>query len=204
MDFASEKYAQECESILQIGVRLWNRELVAAHDGNISLRLPQSKILCTPTGVSKGFMVKSDLVITDSEGNNLYGTHEASSELKMHLAIYRNRPDINAIIHAHPPHATAFAVNGLTVPQNVMLEIDALLGNVPTVEYRPAGTHEFAELVAKSALKANVFLLQNHGATTCGHTLEQAWFRMEALDHCCKILLLANSAGNWNEIPRIP
>lgn len=189
--------------ICGIGERLWRRELIAANDGNISVRLGDSRILCTPSGVSKGFLGADDCVITDMEGLKVSGVLSPSSELKMHVEIYRRRRDVVAVVHGHPPHATAFAVAGLEIPRYVMPEIDVLLGAVATVVYQTPGTRELAEAVGAAAGVGggrNALLLGNHGAVTWGETLELAWLRMESLDQCCRILLLSRQAGGWKQI----
>jgi len=183
--------------ICEIGRRLWVRGLLAAHDGNISMGLADNYLLCTPSGVSKGYMDPTDIVIVDLEGKPRDPRQKSSSELKMHLEIYRNRPDIRAVIHAHPPHATAFAVTGHGLPKGIMPEIDTLLGEVALLPYAQPGTYELAERFRPFLRSSNVFLLSNHGATTIGTTLEEAWFRMESLDACCKTLIAARQIGAW-------
>lgn len=190
------------EEICEIGRRLWQRGLVAANDGNISVRLDDTRILCTPAGKCKGFLSEKDWVITDLTGQKLAGNPEPSSELKMHLAVYEQCPEIRAVVHAHPPHATAFSTAGVTLPSEVMPEIDVLLGRVPLLEYQLPGTHQLAAGVGRAAaLKHQVVLLANHGATSWGSDLEQAWLRMESLDQCCHILLNARALGHWRAIP---
>jgi L-fuculose-phosphate aldolase len=190
-------WSQICET----GRRLWQRRLVAANDGNISVRLPDGRLLCTPSGVSKGFLGPDDWVITSSAGEKMAGRLQPSSELKMHVAVYSTRPDVRAVVHAHPPFATAFAVAGVAVPERVMPEIDVLLGKVALLPYCRPGTQELAEGVGSAAGNAhNVVLLSNHGATTWGNSLEEAWLRMESLDQCCQILLQARQLGEWREI----
>lgn len=197
----SESELGQWRTICEIGRRLWQRNLIAANDGNISVRLDGGRILCTPSGVSKGFLGESDWVITDSSGKKLAGRRDPSSELKMHAAIYNVRPQARAVVHAHPPHATAFAVAGMAVPERVMPEIDVLLGRVGLVPYIAPGTQELADGVGAEAAKAaSAILLGNHGATTCGDDLDEAWLRMESLDQCCRILLNALTLGEWRGI----
>lgn len=191
------------EMICKIGARLWKRELIAANDGNISVRLKSTTLLCTPSGISKGFLQPNDLVVTDLEGEKVSGSLNPSSELKMHVEIYRHRQDVGAVVHAHPPNATAFAVARLEIPRYVMPEIDVLLGAVPLIPYQTPGTQRLADAVGASAgagVGQNALLLGNHGAVTCGATLEIAWLRMESLDQCCRILLLSRGMGGWKLI----
>lgn len=190
------------EQVCDFGRRLYQRGLVAANDGNISVRLDATRILCTPAGKCKGFLTAEDWVVTDLTGEKLAGQHEPSTELKMHLAVYEQCHQTHAVIHAHPPHATAFATAGVTLPGGVMPEIDLLLGRVPLLDYQTPGTHQLATDVGRAAAqKHQVVLLANHGATAWGADLEQAWLRMESLDHCCHILLNARALGHWRAIP---
>lgn len=194
---------QEQESrvmLCEIGRRLWNRGLVSANDGNLSIRLAPDRILCTPSGISKGFLAPEDLIITDMDGVAI-SAGKASSELKMHLEIYRQRKDVNAVVHAHPPHATAFALQGRVPPRFVMAEMEVLLGPMALLPYKSPGTVEFAEAFREQLQNFEVFILSNHGATCIGKTLEDAWHRMESLDQSCKILLLAEQTGKLVEIP---
>lgn len=193
--------AEQWNQICEIGQRLWQRGLVAANDGNISVKLPDGRLVCTPSGVSKGFLQKDDWVTTTASGEKLAGKLQPSSELKMHVAVYAARPDVRAVVHAHPPHATSFAVTGETLPQRVMPEIDMLLGEVALLSYAPPGTQMLANGTGQAASAGqNVVLLGNHGATTWGKSLQQAWLRMESLDHCCQILLSARGLGAWRRI----
>lgn len=185
------------EQLCEIGRRLWQRGLIAAFDGNLSVRLADDSIIATPSGVSKGFLQPENLVTIDLNGKTLDGNGKPSSEILMHLEIYSIRSDIRAVVHAHPIHATGFAVAGKTLPRGLMPEIDALLGVVPLLPYATPGTAALAEtftphLTAQSGAQLpNVFLLERHGATCIGETLEQAWFRMESLEQCCQIILAA-------------
>lgn len=192
--------------ICTIGQRLWERRLIAANDGNISVKMPGNRILCTPSGVSKGFLKPEDLLVTNADGLKIQGNLNPSSELKMHVEIYKRRSDTGAVVHAHPPHATAFAAAGLSVPRGVLPEIDVLLGRVPLVAYETPGSQQLATAVGLAASgvggqTSNAVLLANHGATTCGATLEEAWLRMESLDQSCQTLLLSKMLGGWKDIP---
>lgn len=199
MPVAQEEIA--AAEICEIGRRLWQRGLIAAFDGNLSVRLKDHSILCTPTGVSKGFLNAGELVRIDMDGKVLAGEGKPSSEIGMHLEIYRSRPNAGAIVHAHPPYATAFAVTGKEIPGGIMPEVDLLLGRVPLLNYATPGTPELGKGFSgyfegsKEEKPANVFLLSNHGATTIGRSLEEAWHLMESLDHCCHILLEAGKLG---------
>src|SRR5947199_4746600 len=147
------------EEICEIGRRLYNKGFAAANDGNISIRLNEKEILCTPTMVSKGFMKPEDVCKVDYDGNQLAGTRKRSSEILLHLAVYKNRPDVNGVVHCHPPHATAFAVAGVPIPKCVLPEVEVFLGEVPTAIYETPGTQKFAETVLPYVKDCNTITL---------------------------------------------
>lgn len=181
--------------ICEIGRRMWQRGLVAGSDGNISVRLNDEQFLCTPTMCSKGFMDSADICLMDIGGEQLAGDKRRSSEALLHLEILKARPDVMSVVHCHPPHATAFAVTGRSVPMGAMAEADVFLGDVPIVPYDTPGTAAFAQSILPFVHDSNACLLANHGAVTYGPSLEQAYNLMEVLDAYCRILLLAESLG---------
>jgi L-fuculose-phosphate aldolase len=186
------------EQICEIGRRVYARGFAAANDGNISYRLSDKEILCTPTMMCKGFMKCEDMCKVDYEGKQLAGTRKRSSEILLHLAIYKNRPDVQAIVHCHPPHATAFAVAGVPIPQCVLPEVEVFLGEVPTAVYETPGTQKFAETIVPHLKSSNTIILANHGTVTFGPDLEKAYWNSEIIDAYCKILILARQLGNVN------
>lgn len=186
--------------ICRIGLRLYARGLVAAWDGNISTRLGPNRFLCTPTMVSKGDLKADQLCIVDDHGVKISGPLARTSEILMHLVIYRERPDVNAVVHAHPPHACAFAITGTPIPNGILAEVEVFLGVVPTVGYTLPGTIEFAESLAPNLDRTNTLLLANHGAVSFGDTLEQAYGQLEILDAYCRILLLSRSLGDPKQL----
>lgn len=189
------------EALCEIGRRVWQREYVAANDGNFSVRLSPTEILCTPTMVSKGFMKPEELaVVSPDDGRLLRGPLRATSEIKMHLEIYRRRPDVQAVVHVHPPHATAFALVGHAVPKCILPESEIFLGEVPIAEYETPGTQTFAETLTPFLQTCDAFLLASHGAVTVGRDPFEAYYRMETLDQYCRILLLARQLGDWTQI----
>jgi L-fuculose-phosphate aldolase len=189
---------QMCE----IGRRMYERGFVAANDGNISYRLGKGRYLCTPTLVSKGFLKPSDIAAVDDTGRQLEGPLARTSEIMLHLEIYHALPDINAVCHAHPPHATAFAVAGMEVPCCIMPEVEIFIGQVPIAEYDTPGSKSFAETILPHLRnKANTIILANHGAVACDKTLEQAYFHLETLDMYCRILLLSKEVGKIRQLP---
>jgi L-fuculose-phosphate aldolase len=183
------------EEICEIGRRLYARGLVAGSEGNISARLGPDTVLCTPTMVSKGYMSPDDLAIVDLEGRQTSGDKARSSEALVHLSVYKHRPDVQAVIHSHPPHATAFAVTHTEVPLGAHPELDLFLGPVPLVPYELTGTQRLADAVVPYLNRTSALLLANHGSVTWGPTLERAWFATEILDGYCRLLLHCKSLG---------
>jgi L-fuculose-phosphate aldolase len=186
------------EQMCEVGRRVYHKGFAAANDGNISCRLNDREILCTPTMISKGFMKPADLCKVDYEGKQLAGTRKRSSEILLHLAVYKNRPDVKAVVHCHPPHATAFAVAQQPVPQCVLPEVEVFLGEVPTAIYETPGTQKFAETIVPHLKSSNTIILANHGTVTFGPDLEKAYWNSEIIDAYCKILILAKQLGNVN------
>jgi L-fuculose-phosphate aldolase len=186
------------EQICEIGRRVYARGFAAANDGNISIRLNSREIMCSPTMVSKGFMKPEDLCKVDYEGKQIAGTRKRSSEILLHLAIYKNRPDVNAVVHCHPPHATAFAVAGVPVPMCILPEVEVFLGEVPTAVYETPGTQKFAETIVPHLKSSNTIILANHGTVTFGPDLEKAYWNSEIIDAYCRILILSRQLGNVN------
>src|SRR6187431_2477675 len=135
--------------IVEVGRRLWERGYVASNDGNISVRLDDTRLITTPKSVSKGFMTPDMMVITDLEGRKISGEREPSSELKMHLEVYKHRPDVRAVVHAHPPTATGFAVAGIPLDRAVLAEVVTTLGSIPIAEYGTPSTRELPEAVRR-------------------------------------------------------
>src|SRR5919107_3801041 len=188
--------------IVEVGRRLWERGYVASNDGNISVRLDDRRLITTPKSVSKGFMTPDMMVITDYAGKKLAGERDPSSELPMHLEIYRNRPDVNAVVHAHPPAATGFAVAGIPLTRAVLAEVITTLGSVPIAEYATPSTAELPAAVRKYIKAHDGMLLANHGALTLGADLFGAYYKMETIEHFAKISLVARMLGGENLIAR--
>jgi L-fuculose-phosphate aldolase len=185
--------------IVEIGRRLWERGYVAANDGNISARAGEG-IVVTPTGVSKGFMQPSDLVVVSRRGDRMSGALAPTSELKMHLAVYELRDDVGAVVHAHPPRATGFAVAGEPLAQCVLPEVIMTLGQVPLAEYATPSTEEVVSSIRKLLPSYSAMLLRNHGVLTMGQDLSQAYFRMETVEHFAEITLTARALGGPNPL----
>lgn len=191
--------AQETElrqQILQIGKFLHQKGLVAASDGNISARLPDGRVLMTPTSMSKGLMTADDLVITDMEGRKLEGQRNPSSEIQMHLLVYRLRPEVNGVVHAHPPIATGFASSGLALNKALSAEIVLALGCVPLAPYGTTGTPELSESLAPLVPSYDAILMANHGVVTYGEDVWRAYFKMETVEHFAHIALVSHLLGS--------
>jgi L-fuculose-phosphate aldolase len=191
------------EQICDIGRRVYEKGFVAANDGNISVKVSDNEFYCTPTGVSKGYMTPDMIIKIDGEGNKLEGDLNPSSEIKMHLRVFRERPDVNAVVHAHPPVATAFTVAGIPMDQYILPEAVLTIGAVPTCEYGTPSTMEIPDSLAPYIQNHDAFLLKNHGALTVGNTLMRACFTMEEVEFNAKIALYARQLGGIEEIPDV-
>jgi len=188
--------------IVEAGRRMYSRGYVASNDGNISARLDDRRLMTTPKNVSKGFMTPDMMVVVDYDGKKVSGDRDASSELPMHLEIYRNRPDVNGVVHAHPPIATGFAVAGIPLTRAVLAEVITTLGSIPIAEYGTPSTAELPDAVRKYIKAHDGMLLANHGAVTCGPSVLAAYYKMETIEHFAKISLVARLLGRENLISR--
>lgn len=188
--------------IVEVGRRLWERGFVASNDGNISVRLDDRRLMTTPKSVSKGFMTADMMVVTDLEGKKLAGERDPSSELKMHLQVYRDRPDARAVVHAHPPTATGFAVAGIPLDRAVLAEVVTTLGSIPIAEYATPSTDELPQACSKYLKAHDGLLLANHGALAIGPDLFTAYHRMETIEHFAKISLVTRMLGRENLLSR--
>jgi len=188
--------------IVEIGRRMYARGYTASNDGNISVRVDSARLLMTPKSVCKGFMTPDMMCITDLEGRKLQGDRDPSSEMLMHLEVYRQRPDVQAVVHAHPPTATGFAVAGIPLDRAVLAEVLTTLGSIPLAEYATPSTAELPEAVGKYIKAHDGMLLANHGALTVGGDLYSAYYKMETIEHFAKISLVARMLGRENLISR--
>jgi L-fuculose-phosphate aldolase len=183
------------EEIVRYGRTLHEKGFVAAMDGNLSVRLKQDRILVTPTGLSKGSMRPADLVIVDLEGKQVAGRRHVTSEIGMHLMIYRTRPDVKAIVHAHPPTATGFAAAGVALTEPLVCEVVMGLGCIPLARYGTPGTAELAQSLEPYVPKYDAILMSNHGVVAYGDTLEHAYMKMETVEHFAQISLVTHMLG---------
>jgi len=186
------------DQMCEIGRRVYAKGFAAANDGNISFRLNDKEILCTPTMISKGFMKPEDVCKVDYDGKQIAGVRKRSSEILLHLSVYKHRPDVMAVVHCHPPHATAFAVAHEPIPKCVLPEVEVFLGEVPIAVYETPGNQKFAETIVPYLKDCNTIILANHGTITFGPDLEKAYWNSEIIDAYCKILILAKQLGRVN------
>jgi L-fuculose-phosphate aldolase len=184
--------------IVEVGRRLYAKGFIAGNEGNVSVRLGD-RLYVTPGGTCKGFLEPADVVVTDPDGRPTGGARP-SSEILMHAAVYRRRPDVGAVVHAHPPVATGFAAAGLPLDRPVLVEPVVTLGPVPLVPFGTPATAELADGVGSAIGSAHALLLANHGALTVGETLWRAWERMETLEQFARIALAARLLGGHTEL----
>ncbi len=192
------------ELICEVGRRMYGRNMVAANDGNISVKLSEKEYLCTPTGVSKGFMTPEYICKVDAEGNVIQanGSYRPSSEIKMHMRVYAKRPDVAAVVHAHPSYATSFAIAGIPLDQPIMPEAVIMLGSVPIAEYGTPSTTEIPDNIEKYLPNHDAVLLESHGALTWGVDLLNAYYKMESLEFYAELLYRAKMLGGPKEFNR--
>lgn len=185
----------------EIGKRVYDRNMAAANDGNFSVKISDNEFLCTPTGVSKGFMTPEYICKVDAKGNVLEanGNFRPSSEIKMHMRVYEKRPDVNAVVHAHPSFATSFAIAGIPLTQPIMPEAVISLGCVPVADYGTPSTMEIPDSIEKFLPCHDAVLLENHGALTWGQDLLTAYHKMESLEFYAELLYKAKMLGGPKE-----
>ena len=186
---------QTRNDIVEVGKRMYAKGFVAANDGNISVRLSDDTVMITPSGVSKGYMNPEDMVITDMQGQVLEGAKKPSSEIKMHLEVYRNRPDVYAVCHAHPQKATAFAVARKVCDKVALPEVIFSIGSVALADYATPSTQQLPESIRDIVKTTDAILLANHGALTVGSDVFDAYYKMETLEHYAGIILYARVLG---------
>ena len=192
------------QDIVEVGRRLWTRGYVASNDGNISVRLSSDRLLVTPASVSKGFMTPDMMVVTDMDGQVVEAAsgRKPSSEILMHLMAYRHRSDVHAVVHAHPPLSTGFAVAGVPLDRAVLAEVVTTLGAIPIAEYATPSTPALPASVEPYVKTHDAVLLANHGALALGADLFAAYYKMETIEHFARISLTARLLGREQLLPR--
>lgn len=190
------------KQICEIGKRIYDRGMVAANDGNISVKISDNEFLCTPTGVSKGFMTPDYICKVDKDGNVLEanGSFKPSSEIKMHMRVYKQRPDVRSVVHAHPIYATSFAIAGIPLTQPIMPEAVIALGCVPIAEYGTPSTNEIPDAVEKYLQHFDAVLLANHGALSYSDSLLNAYHKMESVEFYAQLLFNSKQLGGPKEL----
>ena len=189
------KESQYRKEIVRLGKMLHERGFIAACDGNLSVRLDEDRVLVTPTGMSKGMMQAGDMVLVDMAGRKLKGKRSVTSEIGMHLLIYRMRPDVQGIVHAHPRTATGFAAAGIALNQPLVCEVVIGLGQIPLAPYGTPGTPELAETLEPLVPQYDAILMANHGVVTYGSDLLSAFMKMETVEHFAQIALVTHMLG---------
>ena len=191
------------KQFVEIGKRIWTRGYVASNDGNMTVKLNDNEILATPTGISKGYMTEDMIIKCDLDGNVISGNpkYRPSSEVKMHLDVYKERPDIKSVVHAHPPYATSFAVAGIPLDKCVLPEAIIVIGSVPIAPYGLPSTMEIPDRMRSFIKNSDAILLENHGALTLGSDLLNAYHKMETLEHTASIVWKSIQLGNVNIMP---
>jgi L-fuculose-phosphate aldolase len=188
--------------ICEIGRRIWLRGYCNGNEGNHSVRVGPDRVLCTPTGISKGFLEPEDVCLVNMEGEQVEENpngRKRTSEVKVHLAIYKHRPDVTAVVHSHPPHATAFAVAGIPLPEAIHPEAEVFLGRVPMAHYAtPSKVDLPNSIIPLIGPDTNTVLMGNHGSVNFAETLVDTYYKLEILDGYCRILLLAKQLGKAN------
>ena len=190
------------QQICDIGKRIYDKGMVASNDGNISVKLNDNEFLCTPTGVSKGFMTPEYICKVDRDGKVLEANpgFKPSSEIKMHMRVYKERPDVNAVVHAHPMYATGFAIAGIPLTKPIMPEAVISLGAVPIAEYGTPSTEEIPDAISKYLQSYDAVLLENHGALSFSDSLLNAYHKMESVEFYAKLLYISKQLGGPKEL----
>jgi L-fuculose-phosphate aldolase len=202
MDFDTESALREL--ICEIGRRIWQRGMASANSGNISARLDHDHVIITPTLVSKGFMQAEQLLVMNLSGEVIRGEGYPTSETPMHLHLYRAMKNTGGVVHAHPPVATSFAIAGKPLDRHLIPEAVIFLGEIPLVPFQLPGSPDLAESITPYLEGHDAILLQNHGVLCWGNDLEQAYHRLETVEFCAMVTLIAQLLGGAKEIPPEP
>ena len=193
---------QAKQEIVEVGRRLYDNGYIVSSDGNVSARISEDRVVARPTGLCKGTLSPDDLCILDIEGNQISGRLRPSSEIGMHYFLYRERPDIAAVVHAHPPTATAFSIADIPLTDCVLPEVIITLGSIPTASYGTPGGPEISEPIKQYVKEYDAYVLENHGATTIGSDVMNAYFKMETMEQFARILFIARQLGGVNVLDR--
>ncbi|MDQ2841227.1 MAG: class II aldolase/adducin family protein [Acidobacteriota bacterium] len=198
----SKTEGEHREDLLRVCHLIYEKGWVAMNDGNVSIRLSEDRILCTPTAISKGFLKPEDVIVCDKAGAKIEGCRAGTSEIAMHLTIYSLRPDVRSVVHAHPPTATGFASAGRALDKAMLPEVVIQLGAVPLARYGLPGTPALSDGMLPYIPQYDAILLENHGCTTYGSDVWEAFFRMEMVEHFARITFVAEMLGGAQALPR--
>lgn len=198
----TESERKSREEIVRVCRLIYQKGWVAANDGNISIKISEDRIVCTPTAISKGFIEQDDLIVCDGAGGQIGGSRERTSEIAMHVMIYSLRRDVRAVVHAHPPVATGFAAAGKALDKALLPEVIVQLGAVPLATYGLPGTPALSQGMIPLVPRYDALLLENHGCTSYGEDVWQAFFRMEIVEHFARITFVAEMLGGARPLPR--
>ncbi len=194
--FNSPEIARLKQRMCDIGRRIWEKDYVDGNGGNLTVRVGDNLVLCTPTLISKGFMKPEDICMVDLDGNQVAGTLKRTSEVNTHLGIMKRQPSAKSCVHAHPPHATAFAVASVKPPTCMIPEAEVFLGEIGLAPYETPGTPENARVVGEMGVDHQAIIMENHGVITWGKDIEDAYWKMENTDAYCKTIWIASQLGN--------
>ena len=198
----SKTEQEQREDLIRVCHRIYQKGWVAMNDGNVSIRQQHDRILCTPTAVSKGAVELEDLIVVDMNGRQVEGDRLCTSEIAMHITVYSMRPDVRSVVHAHPPYATGFAAAGRALDKALLPEVIINLGAVPLAAYGLPGTPALSDGMRPFIPHYDALLLENHGCTTYGGDVWEAFFRMEIVEHFAKITFVAEMLGGARALPR--
>ncbi len=193
--FKSPEISVLKDRMCDIGKRIWNKDYVDGNGGNMTIRVGDNLVLCTPTLISKGFMLPEELCMVDMDGNQVAGDRKRTSEVNTHIGIMKRQPAAKSCVHAHPPHATAFAVAGVVPPTCMIPEAEVFLGQIGYAEYRTPGTQANADIVGEIGIEHQSIIMENHGVITWGKDVEDAYWKMENTDAYCKTIWIASQLG---------
>jgi L-fuculose-phosphate aldolase len=202
----NDDIAQPIRDMCEVGRRIWQKGFCAGNEGNHSVRISDDRLLCTPSGISKGFLEPDDICIVDMDGDQVEDNprgRRRTSEVQMHLEIYRQRDDIRAVVHSHPPHATAFAIAGVPLPEGIHPEAEIYLGRVPLAPYGTPSRQALADTITPLiGPSTNTVLMANHGTVSFADTLIDAYYKLEIVDAYCRVLILCQQLGRANTLDR--
>jgi L-fuculose-phosphate aldolase len=190
------------QDIVEVCRRMHERGLISGSDGNVSIKLGSDRILSTPSGVNKGFMQPRDLIITDMRGKKLQGDYKPTTEIFMHIEVYKRRDDVRSVIHAHPPYTVAFSIAGQKLPQCIMPEIVMTFGTIPTTRYATPCTEEGPEVIAELIGQCEALILERHGSLTVGDDVYSAYNKLEKVEHSAEVSAIARGLGPVKPLPK--